>query len=359
MSSLLAAFTASARAAGVMKTCRNTNISGLPAPPSLPPEALSRQFHEVHRLRQQSSTVIWTHCGGNYSICQSTVPRWRQYARVLRYDLLVLRDRDPAITGIATYAWDRVFVAWQLMERGYEWVMHVDGDTGVLDSRLSIHDFVGRLGCGQTPFLYVSQDVGKHGFLPAPCGPNNFGVFIVRNCAGARAMLQHVIAQSQRPGRFWQAWPAEQGVVNTWLETQAAGSYCQARYGRMQKHISKYDHPIHLQKSTAPMMAGSKASKAAGWAGLIEKTLDAYQQAGVWILHTPAMQTHQAFANAIYSHVERLYPISESRTDAPRSAKVRLDPGLPRSRAPLGHRDLSFDCRGCTCDARDVLSPVA
>lgn len=28
--------------------------------------------------------------------------------------------------------------------------------------------------------LCLSQDVGKHGSLRAPCGPNNFGVFILR-----------------------------------------------------------------------------------------------------------------------------------------------------------------------------------
>ena len=117
--------------------------------------------------------------------------------------------------------------------------MHVDGDTAVLDSRLGIHEFPRRAGCGGSAFLFLSQDVGKHGSLRAPCGPNNFGVFILKKCAGARAMLEHVASQSQRPGRFWQAWPAEQGVVNSWLATQGAASYCQAPYGRMQRHISK------------------------------------------------------------------------------------------------------------------------
>ena len=202
---LALAMVVSASAAGVMKTCRDMNASASLAPPPLPAAASSLQFHEVERLRKHSSTVIWTHCGSNYTICQNTVPRWRQYARSFGYDLLVLRERNPSITGIATHAWDRVFVAQQLLGRGYEWAMHVDGDTAILDSRLGIHEFARRTGCSSSAFLYLSQDVGKHGSLRAPCGPNNFGVFILRNGAGARAMLEHVTAQSQRPGRFWQA----------------------------------------------------------------------------------------------------------------------------------------------------------
>ena len=143
-----------------------------------------------------------------------------------------------------------------------------------------------------------------------------------------------------RQSRFWQAWPAEQGVVNTWLERQAATSYCQAPYGRLQRHISKYDHPIHLQRSATAAAAtkGGKAtaaaptkggsSNAAAWTPLIERTLRAYQEAGVWILHTPAMQKHQAFAKAIYHHVERLYPVAEGRAFgdaavAPQGSKPR------------------------------------
>ena len=161
--------------------------------------------------------------------------------------------------------------------------------------------------------------------------------------------------------RFWQAWPAEQGVVNTWLERQEATSYCQAPYGRLQRHISKYDHPIHLQRSAAAAAAtkGGKAtaaaatkggsSNAAGWTPLIERTLRTYREAGVWILHTPAMQKHQAFAKAIYHHVERLYPVAEGRAFgdaavAPQSSKPRdkrregsaLGAGNARSR--LSHR---------------------
>ena len=78
---------------------------------------------------------------------------------------------------------------------------------GLCFSKLSlgIHEFARHTGCSSSAFLYLSQDVGKHGSLRAPCGPNNFGVFILRNGARARAMLEHVTAQSQRPGRFWQA----------------------------------------------------------------------------------------------------------------------------------------------------------
>jgi hypothetical protein len=202
---LALAMVVGASAAGVMKTCRDMNASASLAPPPLPAAASSLQFHEVERLRMHSNTIIWTHCGSNYTICQSTVPRWRQYARSFGYDLLVLRERNPSITGIATHAWDRVFVAQQLLGRGYEWVMHVDGDTAILDASLGIHEFARHTGCSSSAFLYLSQDVGKHGSLRAPCGPNNFGVFILRNGARARAMLEHVTAQSQRPGRFWQA----------------------------------------------------------------------------------------------------------------------------------------------------------
>ena len=62
---------------------------------------------------------------------------------------------------------------------------------------------------------------------------------------------------------------------------------------------------------------------------LIERTLRTYQEAGVWILHTPAMQKHQAFAKAIYQHVERLYPVAPARpfgdaADAPQSSNPHL-----------------------------------
>ena len=184
---LALAMVVGASAAGVMKTCRDMNASASLAPPPLPAAASSLQFHEVERLRKHSNTIIWTHCGSNYTICQSTVPRWRQYARSFGYDLLVLRERNPSITGIATHAWDRVFVAQQLLGRGYEWVMHVDGDTAILDASLGIHEFARHTGCSSSAFLYLSQDVGKHGSLRAPCGPNNFGVFILRNGARARA----------------------------------------------------------------------------------------------------------------------------------------------------------------------------
>ena len=154
---LALAMVVGASAAGVMKTCRDMNASAAPlVPPPLPAAASSLQFHEVERLRKRSSTVIWTHCGSNYTICQSTVPRWRQYARSFGYDLLVLRDRNPSITGIATHAWDRVFVAQQLLGRGYEWAMHVDGDTAVLDSRLSIVEFARRTGCSSSAFLSLT-----------------------------------------------------------------------------------------------------------------------------------------------------------------------------------------------------------
>ena len=89
---LALAMVVGASAAGVMKTCRDMNASAAPlVPPPLPAAASSLQFHEVERLRKRSSTVIWTHCGSNYTICQSTVPRWRQYAHSFGYDLLVHR----------------------------------------------------------------------------------------------------------------------------------------------------------------------------------------------------------------------------------------------------------------------------
>ena len=128
-----------------------------------------------------------------------------------------------------------------------------------------------------------------------------------------------------------------------------ATSYCQAPYGRLQRHISKYDHPIHLQRDHPPVhlqrvppgagaaakggrpAAASKGggSNAAGWAPRIERTLRTYQEAGVWILHTPAMQKHQAFAKAIYQHVERLFPVAQARpfgdaADAPQSSTPHL-----------------------------------
>ena len=228
MLSSLVQLSAAARATGVMKTCRSTNVTELPPAPALPAGVLSAMHEEVQSLRRHSDTVVWTHCGGNYTICLSTVPRWQQYARAFNYDLLVIRKRSAAITGIATHAWDRIFVAWQLMRLGYEWALHVDGDTGVLDWKLGIHEFVRRAGRADSPFLYLSQDVGKHGFLPAPCGPNNFGIFLIRNSDGAIAMLRHVLAQSQRTGKFWQSWPAEQGVINMWLSSQAAADFYQA-----------------------------------------------------------------------------------------------------------------------------------
>lgn len=50
---------------------------------------------------------------------------------------------------------------------------------------------------------------------------------------------------------------------------------------------------------------------------------------GVWILHTPAMQKHQAFAKAIYQHVERLFPVAQARpfgdaAGAPQSSTPHL-----------------------------------
>ena len=68
----------------------------------------------------------------------------------------------------------------------------------------------------------------------------------------------------------------------------------------MQKHISKYDHPIHLRP--LPHSAGSKAA-------VIGETIVSYRRAGVWILHTPAMQAHKEFVRAVYEEVERLFPI--------------------------------------------------
>ena len=320
MLATLVELSAAAAATGVMGKCRSTNVTDLPPAPALPAGALSGMHEEVQSLRRHSDTVVWTHCGGNYTICLSTVPRWHQYTRAFNYDMLVIRKRSAAITGIATHAWDRIFVAWQLMRLGYEWALHVDGDTGVLDWKQSIHDFVRSARRADSPFLYLSQDVGKHGFLPAPCGPNNFGIFLIRNSDGARAMLRHVLAQSQRPGKFWQAWPAEQGVVNMWLSSQAAADFHQAPYGRMQRHLSKYDHPIHLRvpsksaggKSAGGKLAGSgsrSAGKSAGANALIEETLTTYQKAGVWILHTPAMQPHKEFVRQVYEAVERLWPI--------------------------------------------------
>ena len=49
----------------------------------------------------------------------------------------------------------------------------------------------------------------------------------------------------------------------------------------------------------------------------------------MWILHTPAMQKHQAFAKAIYQHVERLFPVAPARpfgdaVDAPQSSTPHL-----------------------------------
>ena len=145
---------------GTLKICRTTNISALPPPPKLPAMAYSF-FDEVRSLKKRFDTVIWMHCGSNYSICQSTVPRWQRYAVSLRYDFLVLRARNPSITGIATQAWDRLFVARQLLLRRYQWVMHVDGDTAVLAWRLSVHEFVRRTGRGENTFLYLSQDAAR------------------------------------------------------------------------------------------------------------------------------------------------------------------------------------------------------
>ena len=130
-----------------------------------------------------------------------------------------MTERNSSVTGTATAAWDRIFIALALFRKGYDVVIHADGDSAVLQPKTPIVQYV-QSSTGpfaRAPaksFLFVSQDRGRFGvYQPskrdfanhislAPdhmlSGPNNFGVWVMRRSETAFAALQHLTMFSQR-----------------------------------------------------------------------------------------------------------------------------------------------------------------
>ena len=292
---------------------------------------------EVSALRRRSDTVLFTVCV-NYTLSNATLPRWQRYAEIHGYDWLWVSARNLSITGIATAAWDRVFIAQQLFRRGYLDVMHVDGDSAVLAWETPIGAYVrnatGPFGAAPaSSFLYVSQDVGRFGrYWPSErdfrrgislhtdfqlTGPNNFGIWLMRNHPNAHEALAAVISHSQNPGRSFQKFPAEQGTLNAWLgenctchsargtrEAKRNGTTChyaQAPYGTFQRFLGRLDNSVHHKPQD-------------GWESNVSAVLRSYREAGVIVLHMPSMQLFQGFLRLTFSAVERLFPIGSIAT---------------------------------------------
>lgn len=264
---------------------------------------------------------------GNYVLKNVTVPRWERYSAVHGYDFLTVTERNTSVTGIATAAWDRIFIALALFRKGYDVVIHADGDSAVLQPKTPIVQYVqsstGPFGrASPTSFLFVSQDRGRFGsYQPskrdfgnhislAPdhmlSGPNNFGVWVMRRSQTAFAALEHITKFSQRTGRAFQSFPAEQGVLNAWLGQNCSRNqeplpttgcaYAQAAYGTFQRFIGRSDHPIPNMNRT-------------DWDGALRTVLRLYQDSGVFVLHTPSMGKRPEFLLQTFSLVEKLIPI--------------------------------------------------
>ena len=73
---------------------------------------------DVSRLQRRAQAVVFTVCLGNNSAWDLTLPRWERFAQWHGYDWLVVRRRHASISGVATVAWERIFVALPLLFSG-------------------------------------------------------------------------------------------------------------------------------------------------------------------------------------------------------------------------------------------------
>ena len=288
---------------------------------------------EVAALTRRSTTIVFAVCN-RYALSNITLPRWRRYTELHGFDFLVVGERNKTVTGIATPAWDRAFIARALFRMGYLDVMHVDGDSAVLAWEIPVGEYVrSRTGpfanASDDAFLYVSQDRSRFGaYVPTArdfaqhislhpngqtSGPNNFGVWLMRNSPQALAALEHLISFSQTPGRRFQKFPAEQGVLNAWLGQNCSLTskheqrrsthprhsscvYAQSRYGSFQRFMGRGDTPIPLMPQ-------------ANWTVALNTALREYRDTGTFVLHTPSMSAFPAFTLLAFRMVEELFPI--------------------------------------------------
>ena len=300
-------------------------------------------------LEPRSQTIIFAMCS-KYALAEITIPRWQRYAQLHRYDFLRISERNKTVTGmVATPAWDRAFLALQLFRKGYQHVMHVDGDTAILawekPVTAYIHDPTGPFAhASSDAFLYVSQDRSQFGrYQPSRSdfeqgislhpngqisGPNNFGLWLIRRSLAAFVALEHLVSVSQNKRRAFQKFPAEQGVMNAWLGQNCSCrvdkdvsvnkvpgivcpawsrllllaparpcAYAQASYGTFQRFLGRGDSPLHLQRNRSD------------WAGALNATLREYRRAGVFVVHTPSMSSHSEFLAMVFRSVEAIFPI--------------------------------------------------
>ena len=292
---------------------------------------------QVAELQPRASSIIFMVVVGKYVIGNVTIPRWRRYSQAHGHDFLVVTDRNKSVTGVASTAWDRVFIAQALFRKGYTDVMHVDGDTAPLAAEVDIRQYI-RNSSGPfadadpDSFLYISQDVGRFGaYRPSRqnferrismaidrhgvlTGPNNFGIWLMRRGQMAAAALEHLVLLSQTPSKAFQRFPAEQGVLNAWLgqnctqRTPSAGTattwpacvYAQAKYGTFQRFIGRFDGP-------------SASSNSSGWDAALRKTLHSYRDAGVFALHTPGISQVPSFAMLLFRLADELFPVPAPR----------------------------------------------
>lgn len=304
-----------------------------------------RMHPQVKAHIRKSQTIIFAVCV-KYALANVTMPRWRRYADLHGYDFLAVTSRSTDITGIVAPAWDRVFLAQQLFHKGYRHVMHVDGDTAVLAWETPVIDYI-RSSSGpfadasRDAFLYVSQDRGRFGaYLPTKrdfanhislhsggqlSGPNNFGVWVMRQSLSTQIALEHLVRYSQTKDRHFQSFPAEQGVLNAWLTQNCSCrwdernksslicrpwsrvflaptrpcAYAQAKYGTFQRFLGRGDEPIHIKHRRSE------------WASALNKTLREYRQSGVFTVHTPSMSSAVDFLRLLFKMVDHLFPIRQ------------------------------------------------
>ena len=271
---------------------------------------IDTSWAELHRIARTSSIAVYTFCCNHYWLCTITMGRWRQYAGVHGYDHVVLHDdsmsRDDAL-------WSRYDAASILLGLGYTWVVSVDADTTVLRWEYSLESWMaleredlpncampsnhGESAGGIDTALVVSRDRHLTGFIGAPRGPLNVGVFALRNSS----LATHLLAWQRERRAFMNAsLTPDQDSFNTWY-MRFASNPLKSPFMRMKKSGSiTGDRVTLLRWCSGTRYFMCSHPERPSWIDILFKTSRPWEQVldelvaklsrkNIWVFHTLGM----------------------------------------------------------------------
>lgn len=233
-------------------------------------------YPELRQIHRRSSIAIATTITSNYFYIPFSI-RWEQYANSMGYDWYRINLDNTELRFPAPH-WHKISLMYELLQRGYEYVLFTDGDTVLMQPGRRIEEFLNE--AARNTQLWISAD------LPGVQTIINTGLMIVRNGTWSREMLKYVMRESRDLRIDPHRWPAEQGSVHRWIQVHPKPFFHMYPYGERFQVFSTFEgNPV--------------------------KEAEDVREKKIWVLHFPAgySDSRHIYARSIFDYMQGKYPV--------------------------------------------------